>query len=554
MDGHPFALPRRRLRGTCFPRLLLTAIALLYFAWVIVAANSLRIGGMRWHGSTDTLTTALSIIHAVLSPLHQSLSQACKNAGLNQLGNKAIQDGLPLEDLHRMDTAVRGSFMNTVWHHRYFWGIFHQVVVPGLAVLTSTIIPKMFTIEFSTIQVNVTVDDASLMDPTDITVGARATAWPAAILFNTTMSIDETDTQDSIWTYLSSTADPSGLYQVIYVMPALPWLVAEGFSGYVGYNASNIPSLMASVNCSNDSYIGYDVFGSAHNDQYDIAFGPVTDNIAYMQSTAESTTDWSCVAVLEEGNIDVFWTADGAGAWNISAVNFDPDKTTGIAYDISATHWNFMAISCMDMMLTTRDQLAWSWTNSEPTDPDYSAMVATSRTAFATGLLAWQSKRPIIDSSNTQPGEGFMRETEVVLLSNWALILVAILALLQCLIAAYHSMFFGSLLVQFGILQVMEMQHVATKADRSVQLEGNCMGRRKSIVAGDQIVAVRATQDHHLALVLERRVKSVDEGDTAGLVNDAFEGDADGFEMGVAPPNVRPQPSLLRVNRRTAYC
>jgi hypothetical protein len=297
---------------------------------------------------------------------------------------------------------------------------------------------------------------------------------------------------------MSNGPDVGGQSTLQYFMPNLPVLMAAGSAGFWSYTTSNVPTLVAEVQCSDGRY----TFTNPHfvtllNGSNNITIGTSVSNEPVIQVSTVTDTVWFCVAKLGMANANASFISDGNGNWNISAINIS--TSSSVEFSSTPARQSMMTDIISDALGATVDYFNWNWTASNSQSPAYPVMLASTSLTFAAATLAFSSIRAE-STHDSAEGAADVSVQKVVLQKNWALYATIVLLFLQALVAFTH-MFPGRWQLDFGILQIMEMQRSA--GDSGVPLWGYCPRYRCSPpeYGTDFKVAIRSLNGH-LGLVL----------------------------------------------------
>src|SRR5271156_3079626 len=121
-----------------------------------------------------------------------------------------------------MTLQAREASLTVKW--RSGWrGPVYRWAFPVIAIVTSAMLKKVFTLEVQPVQTTITGVDASFVDPVNITSRVRGTAYAGATMYNTTTSIGSgQNPNQTSWTYVvATTSDSTSMKNVRYFMPRL---------------------------------------------------------------------------------------------------------------------------------------------------------------------------------------------------------------------------------------------------------------------------------------------------------------------------------------------
>lgn len=506
----PTFIPPTPLPTTGKTKVALVLTGIVYLGLGIYGIVLFAKGGNRWAGGVNTLTWVLAVVGAVFSILSRVLFAQCQAAALQSIGSKAITGGVSLSCLHKMDIGVRGPMTTLFKKPSVPWGWAYKVVIPGLAILTSFTFKKSFGPGIADLAENITGSEATTVDPTHVGTGIRGTSYAGAIIYNTTASVgNNMNPSQKSWTYLvTNISDETGLLNVLYYMPSLPTFVAAGSSGYVSYTANDIPSLLASVVCSNQSYTIGDSSGGIENYDNNITVTRTTDGVAIIQVMTAADIMWSCTSTLWATSGNFTFSSDTNGNWNVSSLN-SVQVTALKPFDTTVARWKMMAYIISDALSTTAGYSGWDWTIGTPASVGYSKMLLSTRLSFAAATLGFSQERASPGPKITS-GQAYFRENQVTIHANWALVITTILLLVQSVIPLLHVYRLGEFQIDFGILQIMEMRVTAIRnqQDYGPQLNGHCSKYRSSSNVlrdiDNRYIAIKTSGGNglqHLALV-----------------------------------------------------
>jgi hypothetical protein len=434
-------------------------------------------GGHKWVGSANTLTTVLAVIGALFTPLSRYLLAQCQSANLQHLAHQSLTGSVKIANLHKYDVASKGSFVDLVKWRSGWRGPVYRWAFPVIAIVTSAMLKKVFTIEVQPVQTTITGVDASFVDPVNITSRVRGTAYAGAIMYNTTTSIRSgQNPNQTSWTYVvATTSDSTGMKNVRYFMPRLPYMVADGTAGYTEYAATSVPALVSETQCSSAESNVAVPEGGIENGPYNITLGYTENGLAIVQVTATRIT-WSCVASMSNATGSASWISDAGGNWNTS--NVDMKSISSQDFITTIARWRMMADIISDSLGATAGYSGWDWETGDEHVTGYSDMLVSTRLSFAAATLAYSETRTT-DTQNQKSGTACQRVQFIVLQPNWALVATAALMLLQAVLALLHLWKIGSLKLDFSILQLIAMASPGVGVGTA--LFGHCAGLRPEL-------------------------------------------------------------------------
>jgi hypothetical protein len=495
------------------PTLLKCSLAAIGLFYTVLGAAALALlvrGGHSWKGDTSTLTTVLAVLGVIFTISSKFLVEECVKASLQRLANQSIQAAVPMSSLHDYDIATKGNLLESLIYSKWR-GPVYRFAFPILAILMSAVLKKVFTIEQLVLETPITGTDALLIDPVIDAAGQRTpvsgTAYPGAIVYNTTTSIGSSENpSQSSWTYmLARTTDPTGMESVTYVMPRMPLLVVEGDAGYVEYSAESVPSLVAQVHCSSQTYESI-IEGEISNGFYNVTLGYLldTEGLNYSSPIAQVVTEagtiWSCIGTYGNATANVNYTSDGSGSWIVSSVeNLQNEAISD--WLTTGARWNMMSDIMSDALGATAGFSGWDWYQSGETDLVYSNMLVCTRLSFAASLFGFSIPR-MGNGADDISGTAKRTLLFIVVKDNWALIITLILLLVQSIAAFAHIFGLGKVKLDLSMLQLVAL--TTSDPAMSNMLRGHSVGLNPKLPAYGSL-AIRATLgegDHQRLFVL----------------------------------------------------
>jgi hypothetical protein len=483
------------------PTLLKFSLAVIGIFYAALGATALALlvkGGHSWRGDTGTLTTVLAVLGVIFTISSKFLLEECIKASLQRLANRSIKAAVPMSSLLDHDIATKGSLLESLMYSKWR-GPVYRFTFPIFAIIMSAVLKKIFTVEQLVLETSVAGANASLIDPVIDEAGQRTpvigTAYPGAIVYNTTTSIGSSgNPSQTSWTYMMArTADPTGMENVTYVMPRMPLLVVEGDAGYVEYSAKGVPSLVAHVICSSQTYEPF-VEGEIFNGNYNVSLGYLFGSQGFnysspiAQVTTAAGTGWSCIGTYANATANVNYTSDGSGNWIVSSVENLQNETV-IDWLTTAARWNMMSDIMSDALGATAGFSGWDWYQSGYADFAYPNMLVCTRLGFAASLFGF-SKLRMGNGADNVSGTAKRALSFVVVKDNWALIITLILLLVQSTAAFAHVFGLGKVKLDLSILQLVAL--TTSDPELSNMLRGHSVGLSPKVPAYGSL-AVRGT-------------------------------------------------------------
>jgi hypothetical protein len=502
----------------------LACLALLYLSLAAFAAWLSARGGYSWDGDTEKLTTILAVLGVIFTFTARMLQSECQTARMQFLAGKAIKRSVSLRDIHEMDTAIRGGHFGSF--SLSAWGLFYKALLPVLAIAMSAALKKTLTVDIEHVQQPVSAQDAVLTDPINTDSCRRAQTFPGAVMYNTTSVYNNyVDPTQTSWPYIIADKNgTTGIENITFHMPWWPALVAEGRSGYVNYTAEDVPRLSASVQCnvwnfdSTSTTLGALTSDTSHNPASINNGGNTVMYWAPEHNDLPSDTGplaiavltekglaWNCTAEMSLSQGRISYVSDGNGNWNLTSIA--PSYSTPINFETAVMTKKLASIIMSDILGSASTSTGWCWDYASINGTQLSQMLIATRLSFAASLLGITTNRYNLDSTASPPGVAYMLATKIKLLNGWGLSLTIALLGLQGALAFGHLVLPSHYRIDFGILQVMEMQQ-ATHDDeyrRSVAplLTGHC-SKGSNAPKVDANVSIRFDEtSNHLGIVKE---------------------------------------------------
>ena len=329
-----------------------------------------------------------------------------------------------------------------------------------------------------------------------------AVGWPAspgAIFFNTTSTFSPKDPSQKSWLYVASQdSNDSAFASIDYFMPWIPPPVAAGSSGYLSYSAGPLPALSVSVKCTGSDNNPWDqpsvvVASSGHN----ITIGPSVNGTAAIKVMMTNGISWECSGSQGTSLGNVSYSSDTTGKWSLTSLDMNLPKPTTFTTD--PARWQYIALILLDTLGLAANAVKWNFSESTSADSQYSEMLVATRMTFATALLCFGENRTV-SSSNSVQTSALEAISKVQILNNWALSTTTALLYLLTVMTLYHLLLPTEFLMDFNLLQVMEMQQNTPMVVAPI-LSGHCVETPKDAQANME-VSIRANlRSNHLGML-----------------------------------------------------